>query len=114
MVPPLVFEGLTLHQHQGYRFAVFKRQGGRTPELDQPGTLEWIGRFMGRMHAVGARAVMEKTPHVMLSGEGAAQFALSQGFKKQDLLTEKSRKAWEEGKKVQHQCTGTGGRRALL
>ena len=56
VVPPLVFEGLTLHQHQGYRFAVFKRQGGRTPELDQPGTLEWIGRFMGRMHAVGARA----------------------------------------------------------
>ena len=56
VVPPLVVEGRTLHQHQGYRFAVFRRQGGRTPELDQPGTLEWIGRFMGRIHAVGARA----------------------------------------------------------
>lgn len=56
VVPPLVFAGRTMHQHQGYRFAVFRRQGGRTPELDQPGTLEWIGRFMGRIHAVGARA----------------------------------------------------------
>ena len=55
VVPPLVFNGHTLHQHQGYRFAVFRRQGGRTPELDQPGILEWIGRFMGRIHAVGAR-----------------------------------------------------------
>ena len=55
VVPPLGFGGRTLHLHQGYRFAVFRRQGGRTPELDQPGTLEWIGRFMGRIHAVGAR-----------------------------------------------------------
>ncbi len=55
VVPPLTLNGRTLHQHQGYRFAVFRRQGGRTPELDQPGTLEWIGRFMGRIHAVGAR-----------------------------------------------------------
>ena len=55
VVPPLVFDGRTMHQHQGYRFAVFRRQGGRTPELDQPGILEWIGRFMGRIHAVGAR-----------------------------------------------------------
>jgi isoaspartyl peptidase/L-asparaginase-like protein (Ntn-hydrolase superfamily) len=53
------------------------------------------------MHPISvARAVMEKTPHVMLSGEGALQFALSQGFKKENLLTEKSRQAWEEWKKV--------------
>lgn len=55
VVAPLVVDGRTLHQHQGYRFAAFRRQGGRTPELDQRGTLEWIGRFMGRIHAVGAR-----------------------------------------------------------
>jgi Ser/Thr protein kinase RdoA (MazF antagonist) len=56
VVPPLLFEGRTLHQYQGYRFAVFRRQGGRTPELDQPGVLEWIGRFMGRPHSCGRRA----------------------------------------------------------
>jgi len=43
-----------------------------------------------------ARLVMEKTPHVLLVGEGALQFALSQGFTKQDLLTPDSRAAWKE------------------
>jgi N4-(beta-N-acetylglucosaminyl)-L-asparaginase len=43
-----------------------------------------------------ARAVMEKTPHVMLVGEGALRFALSQGFKKENLLTPDSEKEWKE------------------
>lgn len=43
-----------------------------------------------------ARAVMEKTPHVMLVGEGALNFALSQGFKKENLLVEESEKEWKE------------------
>jgi N4-(beta-N-acetylglucosaminyl)-L-asparaginase len=41
-----------------------------------------------------ARKVMEETDHVMLVGEGAKQFALEQGFKERDLLTEDSKKAW--------------------
>lgn len=43
-----------------------------------------------------ARAVMEKTPHVILVGKGALQFALSQGFKKENLLVEESEKEWKE------------------
>jgi N4-(beta-N-acetylglucosaminyl)-L-asparaginase len=43
-----------------------------------------------------ARKVMEETPHVILAGEGALQFALSQGFKRENLLTESSKKAWEK------------------
>jgi N4-(beta-N-acetylglucosaminyl)-L-asparaginase len=43
-----------------------------------------------------ARAVMEKTPHVMLVGDGALQFALSQGFPKENLLVEASEKEWKE------------------
>jgi N4-(beta-N-acetylglucosaminyl)-L-asparaginase len=43
-----------------------------------------------------ARLVMEKTPHVLLVGEGATQFAVEQGFKKEMLLTEESKKAWEK------------------
>lgn len=43
-----------------------------------------------------ARAVMEKTPHVLLVGDGALQFALSQGFKKENLLVEESEKEWKE------------------
>lgn len=43
-----------------------------------------------------ARAVMEKTPHVMLVGQGALDFALSQGFKKENLLVEASENEWKE------------------
>jgi N4-(beta-N-acetylglucosaminyl)-L-asparaginase len=43
-----------------------------------------------------ARMVMDKTPHVMLVGDGALQFALENGFKKTNLLTPESEKAWKE------------------
>lgn len=45
-----------------------------------------------------ARKVMEDTPHVLLAGKGAEQFAVSQGFPQENLLTEASKKAWEEWK----------------
>ncbi|MBI1807141.1 MAG: N(4)-(beta-N-acetylglucosaminyl)-L-asparaginase [Ignavibacteria bacterium] len=49
------------------------------------------------MHPISvARLVMEKTPHVMLAGVGALQFALAQGFHKEDLLTEEAKKAYAE------------------
>jgi N4-(beta-N-acetylglucosaminyl)-L-asparaginase len=58
-----------------------------------------IGAVMGLkhiMHAVSvARMVMEKTPHVQLVGEGALQFALLNGFQKQNLLTPKAEAAWK-------------------
>ena len=43
-----------------------------------------------------ARKVLEETPHVMISGEGALEFALSQGFEKENLLTDEARKTWEK------------------
>lgn len=43
-----------------------------------------------------ARKVMEKTPHVLLVGEGATQFAVEQGFKREELLTPESREAWQK------------------
>ena len=49
-----------------------------------------------------ARQIMEYTPHVMLSGAGALQYALEKGFKKENLLTEKSKKAWEDWKIKSH------------
>ena len=49
------------------------------------------------MHPISvARLVMEKTPHVILVGEGALRFALANGFKKENLLTASSEKAWKE------------------
>jgi Ser/Thr protein kinase RdoA (MazF antagonist) len=54
-VPALRLDGRTLHTVQGYRIALFERRGGRTPELSDPAVRERIGRFLGRLHAVGAR-----------------------------------------------------------
>lgn len=54
VVPPLVIaQGETLLHHAGYRYALFRRQGGRAPDLESEDHLEWLGRFMGRIHAVG-------------------------------------------------------------
>lgn len=58
-VAPLVLGGHTLNRHEGFRFAVYPRRGGRAPELDQPGVLEWIGRFIARIHGVGARSAFQ-------------------------------------------------------
>ncbi len=54
VVAPLESGGRTLLEYQGFRFAVFPRRGGRPPELEDEKVLEWIGRFLGRIHAVGA------------------------------------------------------------
>ena len=53
VVPPIVHDGKTLHEHEGYRFAISERRGGRWPELGTSEDREWLGRFLGRMHAVG-------------------------------------------------------------
>jgi Ser/Thr protein kinase RdoA (MazF antagonist) len=54
VVPPLVRDGETLHEQDDYRFAVYERRGGRWPELGTADDRIWMGRFLGRMHAVGA------------------------------------------------------------
>mgnify|MGYP000417379063 FL=1 len=68
--------------------------------MDHLGNAGSVTFLEGIMHPISvARAVMEKTPHVMLSGAGALKFALEQGYKVENLLTESSKKAWEEWKK---------------
>lgn len=53
VVAPMECRSETLLHHQGFRFALFPRQGGHAPELDNLDQLEWIGRFLGRIHRVG-------------------------------------------------------------
>jgi Ser/Thr protein kinase RdoA (MazF antagonist) len=62
VVPPIEAAGTTLHHHDGWRFAVYPRRGGRAPELEDPETLAWLGRFIGRIHAVGAIAPFRERP----------------------------------------------------
>jgi len=57
VVAPLQLNGKTLQKTSSepvFPFAVYPRRGGRTPNLEDPKALEWIGRFIGRIHAVGS------------------------------------------------------------
>ena len=53
---PEIFEGKTLLHHAGLRYAVFPRLAARAVEIDASGSLDLIGRTLGRLHAVGARS----------------------------------------------------------
>jgi Ser/Thr protein kinase RdoA (MazF antagonist) len=53
LIAPMVIGGVTLFHHAGFRFALFRRQGGHAPELEDRETRVWLGRFIGRIHAVG-------------------------------------------------------------
>jgi Ser/Thr protein kinase RdoA (MazF antagonist) len=55
VVAPLAFDGRTLLRHGGYRYALSPRRGGRAPTLESIEQLEWLGRLIARLHAVGAR-----------------------------------------------------------
>ena len=52
-VPPLYFKNNSLFYYGGYRFSLYVRKGGRAPELTDPEHLYWLGKFLGRIHAVG-------------------------------------------------------------
>ncbi|MBI2311290.1 MAG: serine/threonine protein kinase [Betaproteobacteria bacterium] len=89
VVPPLPLAGeKTLHEFEGFRFAVYPKQGGRSPELEDRDTLEWMGRFIGRIHAVGALSPFRERPALDIGtfGEEPRKYLLSHGFIPPDLL----------------------------
>ena len=74
--------------------------------MDHTGNCGSVAFIQNIKHPISvARKVMEETKHVMLAGEGARQFAVSKGFEEMDLLTDVSRKKWEEWKKKQFKQT---------
>ncbi len=86
-VPPLEIQGRTLLDFEGFRFAVFPRRGGRAPELGDPSVLEWLGRFIGRIHAVGALEPFRHRPALDLQSFGIEprEYLLAHGFIPADL-----------------------------
>jgi Ser/Thr protein kinase RdoA (MazF antagonist) len=78
VVAPLLREGESLHVHHGFRYAVFPRRGGRWPELGTSDEREWVGRFLGRIHAVGRAAVFRERIALSISdlGRNARDFVL--------------------------------------
>jgi Ser/Thr protein kinase RdoA (MazF antagonist) len=67
---------------------VYPKCGGRTPELDDPATLEWMGRFIGRLHAIGAIAPFATRPRLDIAafGDEPRAFLLAHDFVPPDLL----------------------------
>ncbi len=88
VVTATIIGGRTLHEFQGFRFAVFPKRGGRAPELEDPKTLEWMGRFIGRMHAVGALRAFRDRPSLDITtfGEEPRDYLLSHGLLPTDLV----------------------------
>lgn len=88
VVAPIVIDDRSLHHHDGLRFALFERVGGRAPELNDPATLSWMGRFLGRIHAVGALENYRNRPTLDIHsfGEEPREWLLSHDFIPPDLL----------------------------
>ncbi|PHV13241.1 serine/threonine protein kinase [Chitinimonas sp. BJB300] len=82
VVGALTIDEQTLHHRAGFAFSVFPRRGGRTPELDDPAVLEWLGRFLGRIHAVGrARPYVHRpTLDIATFGEEPIAWLLDSDF----------------------------------
>ena len=64
VVGPMLLEGQSLHHFDGFAFSVSPRRGGRAPEFDDTEVLEWIGRFLARLHTVGARQPFVARPSI--------------------------------------------------
>jgi Ser/Thr protein kinase RdoA (MazF antagonist) len=87
VVAPFELDGKTLNTFNDIRFAVFPRRGGRPPELENENVLEWIGRFLGRIHAVGATRPFKVRPtlDVETFGTEPRNWLIASGMIPEDL-----------------------------
>ena len=91
-VAPLAIADRTLHAFAGFRFAVFPRHGGRAPELDRRDTLEQLGRYIARIHTIGATRAFVHRPALTVEtfGDESRDYLLEHGLLPSDL-----REAWK-------------------
>ncbi len=90
MVPPIQHDNQTLLNHEGYRFAVYPRKGGHAPEPGNLDELAWLGRVIGRIHALGAVKKFTHRPTINVDNfaREPAQLLIEQNFIADDLLPE--------------------------
>jgi Ser/Thr protein kinase RdoA (MazF antagonist) len=88
VVAALPLHGKTLHTFESFRFAVYPKCGGRAPELGNRSTLEWMGRYLGRIHAVGALSPFRHRPALDVATFGVAprEWLLEHAIVPPDLL----------------------------
>ncbi len=115
VVPALALDGKTLHSFEGFRFAVFPKHGGRAPELENRDTLEWMGRFLGRIHAIGALKPFQHRPELNIATFGMAprDYLLAHDFIPADLLAAYSSVAEQALDGVRH-CFDRAGKVSTL
>jgi Ser/Thr protein kinase RdoA (MazF antagonist) len=80
-------DGQTLQHHAGHRFAVYPRAAGRAPDLESRDVLQWMGRFLGRIHAVGATQAFVARPAIDIASFGveSRDYLLANRFIPADL-----------------------------
>lgn len=81
-VPPVVQDGQTLFEYEGFRFALFERRGGHWPELGTRTEREWMGRFLGRLHMVARRQSFVHRDYVEIGrlGDDSRNYLLEHGW----------------------------------
>ena len=90
VVPPIVnSNGISLHQYNQFRFAIYQRRGGHWPDLDSRENRKWIGRFLGRIHGVGASNHFNHRTSLTIERLGIepCEFLLTNGFIPVDIET---------------------------
>jgi len=117
VVGPLTLNGSTLNHFGGFAFSVSPRRGGRPPELDDPDVLEWIGRFLARIHTVGAAKPFVHRPALDLQSFGTEPRAW---LLEHDKVPLDVQSAWAKASATAieliaaHACfTGAGGKNGL-
>ncbi|HWG68010.1 MAG TPA: serine/threonine protein kinase [Steroidobacteraceae bacterium] len=113
VVAPLVRDGVSLHVHRGFRYAIFPRRGGRWPELGTSDEREWVGRFLGRIHAVGRAARFHERGRLSMDdlGRNARDYVLDGDFMP-DYLADKYAEVTDELlEEIEARAEGWGGAR---
>jgi Ser/Thr protein kinase RdoA (MazF antagonist) len=111
VVAPLLRGGISLHVHRGFRYAVFPRRGGRWPELGVSDDREWVGRFLGRIHAVGRAARFQERTRLSMEdlGRKARDFVLEGDWMPDYLATKYADLTDELLDEVEARAAGWGG-----
>ncbi len=88
VVAPEVFDQQSLLYHQGFRFAIFESRGVRSPDLENADNIEWIGRFIGRIHAMGQAKDFKLRPTLSLESFAveSVKYLISNAFIPEHIL----------------------------
>ncbi len=101
VVGALTLKGTTLHHFEGFSFSVSPSRGGRRPELEDGSVLEWIGRFLARIHTVGSASAFAHRPalNVQTFGHASRDILLAGDYLPLDMSS-RWHKAFEEAMEV--------------